>query len=221
MKTDQQIKKDIVDRLKYDSRVDASNIKVKVDAGKVTLSGNTLTYSEKIAASDIAWYVSGVTSVEDQLTVEFPSTYTVPSDSDIKSNVNQMLDWNTDIDSDSIDISVTSGLVTLEGSVPTYWQKLQAENDAGRVNGVIGVTNKIAVVPTEEISDEIIGERLMDRIEQNAPAYVDEVNAKVEDGGVTLSGSVPTFAIWDDIFTTAVNTIGVTEVEDNINISYV
>lgn len=220
MKTDELIKKDIVNRLESDSRVDASNIKVKVDGGEVTLTGDALTYSERINAGSIAWNVTGVTAVDNQITVEFPTTYTVPSDSDIKQNIKQMLDWNTDVDEEKIEVSIDSGLVTLEGSVPTYWQKLQVEIDAGRADGVIGVTNKLAVVPTEDITDEVLGERLMDRVEQNAPAYVDDVNARVKNGKVTLSGSVPTFNIWDSIYSTAVNTLGVTEVEDNISISY-
>src|SRR5688572_4594482 len=67
------------------------------------------------------------------------------SDSDIKRDVEDELRWDPDIDPTDIAVSVNSGVVSLAGFVRSYMQKYQAEQDAKRVSGVIGVVNDIEV----------------------------------------------------------------------------
>lgn len=220
MRTDEMIKKQVVDRLATDSRVDASDVKVEVHDGKVELSGKVLTYSDKNLASDIAWFVNGVIGVGNSLDVELSSTIPVPTDIQIKESIENLLKWNSKVEESKVSVDVSAGIVTLEGSVPNYWQKLEAEDDASRATGVIDIVNKLAVVPTEKISDELIGERVMDRIEQAAPLRVDDVDVRVSDGAVTLNGELPSYNDWSSVYDTTKNTIGVTDVKDNIMISY-
>jgi osmotically-inducible protein OsmY len=52
--TDENIKKDVVDDLYWDNRIDASEINVTVDNGLVTLSGQVATYGERSVARDPA-----------------------------------------------------------------------------------------------------------------------------------------------------------------------
>lgn len=215
---DEQIKQKIVDRMASDSRVDASDVKVMVDNGQVTLTGTVPTFTNKSVATDISWNVMGVIKVDNLLNVKFPTAFTIPTDSQIKSSIDQLLKWNADVDQDKVSVSVDGGVVTLEGSLPSYWQKIKAEEDASRASGVIDVINKLAVVPSQKVSDEIVGERVMDRIEQSNPLYVDRVTARVNAGKVTLSGSLPSYNIWRSIYDTTQNTLGVTDIMDNINI---
>jgi osmotically-inducible protein OsmY len=220
MRTDEQIKTSIVDRLASDSRIDASSVKVVVNHGEVTLSGTVLTYFDKVNAKDITWYVSGVTKVKNDLDVSLPSTLPIHSDIQIRESVENLLRWNAQIDHEKISVKVEDGQVTLEGSLSTYWQTRLAEEEASRVSGVVNIVNKLVVVPTEKISDEIIGERLMDRIEQSSPMRVDDIGVRVRDGEVTLSGTLPSYSDWTSIYNTAVNTRGVTDVKDQLMISY-
>ena len=67
------------------------------------------------------------------------------SDSDIKRDVEDELRWDPDISSDDIAVAVKAGVVTLTGFVRSYGQKLQAETDAKRISGVVGVANDIEV----------------------------------------------------------------------------
>src|SRR6478672_9669970 len=60
-------------------------------------------------------------------------------DSDIKRDVEQELRWDADIDSSDIAVAVKGGFVR------SYAQKWQAERDAKRVAGVVGVANDIEV----------------------------------------------------------------------------
>ncbi|MGC2783294.1 MAG: BON domain-containing protein, partial [Roseiarcus sp.] len=61
------------------------------------------------------------------------------SDSDIKRDVEAELKWDPDIDATDIAVAVKGGVVTLTGFVKSYTHKWQAESDAKRVAGVMGV----------------------------------------------------------------------------------
>lgn len=220
LKTEEKIKKDVVDQLAWDSRVDANDVTVTVDDNVVTISGTVPSYSAMVTAENIAYSVIGVIDVNNQLTVEFPEIFTVPTDSEIKDSVERVLKWNTDIDTTDISVMVDNGVVTLEGSVPSFWQKITTESEAQTVSGVIDVLNKVVVVPTEKIGDEIVGERVMDRIEKNTFADVDNIDVRVENGTVTISGNVSSYAQWKSVYDTAQYTAGVRDIEDNLRIKY-
>jgi len=80
--SDEKIKKDVVDQLYWDSRVDASDIDIEVDDGKVILKGEFPDYGSKASASSDAWTIEGVTAVENDIAVDYPSSMTVPTDED-------------------------------------------------------------------------------------------------------------------------------------------
>lgn len=220
MATDEILKKRVVDQLAWDTRVDASNIQVSAENGIITLTGTVSSYYQRGISEDIAWAITGVVSVDNSLDVEFAETLSVPSDDEIQSWVEQKLRWNTNIDESAITVNVAGGLVTLEGTVPTFWQYTSAKSEADQTTGVIDVTNKLAVVPTEKVTDKVIGERVMERIEQNTLADIDDLEVKVEDGEVTLYGNIPSWTTWRAVYDAAQFTTGVTGVKDHTKISY-
>ena len=67
---DDRIHDDIVDRLSLSDEVNATDIRVEVEAGSVTLSGNIENRHMKQTAGDIAEAVPGVSSVHNRLHVE-------------------------------------------------------------------------------------------------------------------------------------------------------
>ena len=69
------------------------------------------------------------------------------SDSDIKQDVEAELRWDADINATDIAVTVKNGVVMLTGFVRSYRQKRQAERDAKRVAGVVGVANDIEEEP--------------------------------------------------------------------------
>jgi hyperosmotically inducible protein len=216
-RSDEVIKTDVVDHLHWDSRVDASNIKVTVDGGRVTLSGEVPSYSARIAAVDDARSVMGVTSVHNLLKVNYPS---MPSDEELVSNITSRLFLNPYLLSYKFDVSVDRGWATLEGTVDAYWKKIEAENEASSVRGVTGVTNKIAVVTTEDEAkkpvDEAIAEDVVNAITRNYKVNIDDVDVKVEDGDVILTGAVPTWEARAAAYRSAIYTFGVTHVDNNL-----
>lgn len=213
---DEVLKKDVIDQLFWDDRVDASEINVSVENGTVTLKGTVGTYSAKGAASTDAWAIEGVSSVNNNLTVEYPETFEVPTDDEIKANVETSLSLNLSIDVSDIDVAVTAGIVTLEGSVDAYWKKVRAENIASGITGVLDIINKITIVPTENFIDKDIAQDIMDSISRNYKVNVDNVDVKVEDGNVTLSGTVDDWSAYRAAMDAAEFTAGVVDVEDNL-----
>lgn len=216
MRTDEQIKKDVVDQLYWDSRIDASNVTVTVDAGAVTLTGDVPTHRAREAATEDTWLVSGVLSVENELKLAYAETPTPPGDDEIQADVRSALRSNLDLSAYEITVSVKNGWVTLEGTLDTFWKKLEAESEALSARGAIGVTNKIAIVPGEDVSDELIAEDVMDAIDRNLHVNVDDVDVSVLNGRVTLTGAVPSASAKIGAYNAARYTAGVIDVTDNL-----
>src|SRR5258705_9171093 len=114
------------------------------------------------------------------------------SDSDIKRDVEDELRWDPDIDATDIAVSVNSGVVTLAGFVRSYMQKYQAETDAKRVAGVIGVVNDIEVrLPgVDERPDPEIARDAIAQIKSELPYSWERIRVIVNKGWLTLEGEV-------------------------------
>jgi osmotically-inducible protein OsmY len=113
-------------------------------------------------------------------------------DDDIKRDVEAELRWDPDIDATDIAVAVKDGVVTLSGFVRSYAQKWQAEGDAKRVSGVLGVANDLEVrlpvihqKPDPELAREIVQE-----LRHELPYSYNLVRVIVADGWVTLEGDV-------------------------------
>lgn len=218
MKTDEQIKVDIGNHLKWDARIDASDIRVTVDDGTVKLKGHVPSTTARAAASEDAHKVGGVLSVDNNLDVQFPESKTVPSDEDIQFNVKTNFSCDSDLNSYKIDVSVEDGWVTLEGTVDALWEKAMAKNEAMDVHGVIGVTNTLAVVPTEDYRDEDIAEDIVNALERNVHVTASDIDVKVENGEVTLKGTVDTLQERNHAFDAVRHTDGVVSVDNEIRV---
>lgn len=216
MRNDEDVKIDVVEQLKWDARIDASDVSIKVNNGKVELEGHVPTMTAKSAAFDDAYLVDGVLSVENKLDVEIPSVKKAPTDSVIKDNVVTVLSINSDFESYKIDVTVDKGWVTLEGTVNAYWEKVSAENEVLDINGVLGVSNNLGVVPTESYLDENIAEDIISALERNVHVDADDIDVKVEDGTVTLDGTVKTYTAKNAAFDSALYTPGVITVNNRI-----
>lgn len=213
---DETIKKEIVDQLYWDNRVDADDVTVNVENGKVTLSGTVPTHGARSSAVTDTWMIDGVTSVDDQIDVELAPSVEIPSDAEIEENIQNILSWNTDIDIMDIDVSVEGGVVTMEGTVDEYWKKWKAVELASDVSGVIDVLDEMTVVPTGSFIDKDIAETIRDAFDRNLYIDADDITVEVEHGKVTLTGVVPTNFVRSKAGDIASYTAGVVEVHNNL-----
>jgi osmotically-inducible protein OsmY len=215
--TDQEIKKDVVDQLYWDYKVDASDVQVEVSDGKVTLTGTVPSYTARNAVAADVWEIAGVKRMTNLLTVRLPSTAIVPKDSDIKGSAENALAWSPDIvDSDAIQVSVSGGAVRLEGTVDAYWKKWKVENLVSGLRGVTGVENHLAIVPSRRSQDRDIAKRIEASLERSRYVNAEDISVKVARGKVTLTGSASSDFARLRACDAAAGIPGVTDIKDDI-----
>lgn len=190
IRTDQEIKRDLVDEPYWDYRVDASDVKAEVSDGKVTLTGTVPSYSARGAAATAAWGIDGVSEVTNLLAVRFPPTYAVPTDSEIKTSAERTVALNPDVYSADIEVTVSAGVMRLEGTVDAYWKRWKAEDLISNLSGVVDVENHLTVVPSGSFLDKDIAKDIEAALERNQYVDAEKVTVKVGDGEVTLTGTV-------------------------------
>ncbi len=149
------------------------------------------------------------------MVVKYPPSLDLPTDEELKERIESVLRWNSEVDENDISVYVIDGYVSLEGSVHTYWEKVRTEDLVAPIKGVVSVVNKLAVVPSEDISDKIIGEDIMEGLDRNVMVNVEDVNVEVENGIVTLNGQVPSPVAHKAARNTAFRTAGVKAVRDD------
>jgi len=212
----EDIKKDVVDQLYWDGRVNAADVQVEVSGDRVALTGTVPSLGARQAADEDVWSIEGVKAVDNQLNVRLPAGVSPLSDETIAANVANTLLWHPDIGSSDVTPVVNKGWVILKGSVDSYWQKILVEEIASSLSGVLGLTNELAVVPSKDVTDQSIAAAIVSALERNADVDPDRVNVTVEDGVVTLSGAVPNVMAYRAAYNAAQRTVGVVNVENKL-----
>lgn len=114
------------------------------------------------------------------------------SDSELKRDVEEELKWDPEVDPADVTIGIRSGVVSLNGFVKSYAQKLEAEDAAKRVAGVAGVANDLEVrIPNlDERPDPDIASDAVAAVRSRLPFSHDQVKVLVRDGWITLEGTL-------------------------------
>lgn len=114
------------------------------------------------------------------------------SDSELQQDVMSELEWDPRVDHADIGISVSDGVVTLNGYVKSYAEKQAAERAAQRVSGVKAIAEEIKVRHDfdAKTADHEIAKRILDIFAWNVLIPHDKIGVKVERGWVTLTGAV-------------------------------
>jgi osmotically-inducible protein OsmY len=113
-------------------------------------------------------------------------------DASIQNNVISALKWEPSVNAAGIGVSVNDGIVTLNGYVSNFTEKLAAEKVASRVLGVKGVAQelKVKLPQSFERNDADIAEAAANALEWNTLVPDDRINVEVQDGVVVLTGEV-------------------------------
>jgi len=116
----------------------------------------------------------------------------MPEESLLATDVADELRTEPAIHADRLSVAVSDGTIVLAGNVDSYREKDLAEHAALRVRGVRAVANEITVeVPaTQQRSDQEIAEAAAWTLRWNAAVPEEAVQLTVDDGWVTLYGSV-------------------------------
>lgn len=192
IKSDEKIKLDVLNELKWDTTVDETEVGVQVHQGIVTLTGNIASYAKKMAARGAAHRVHGVLDVVDNMQVKIPSRWE-RTDEDIARAVRDALRWDVLVPDEAITSTVSGGVVTLQGAVEQRAQRADAERAVEHLTGVRNVVNRITVTAMP-LDPSDLKHKIEEALERQAEREARRVNVSVEGGSVTLTGSVRSWA---------------------------
>ena len=139
------------------------------------------------------------------------------NDQELVANVIDELFWDPKVDSEAIAVTADAGVVTLRGTVGSFRAKREARKAAERVWGVVSVTNDIGVElmgdqrrENADLRGDVLQALMLDSL---VPTTVD---ASVDYGIVTLSGTVDWQYQRDEAGVVAGNLLGVVGIENEI-----
>jgi len=211
-KTDNQLKEDIEQDLRWDPKVNAAQIGVSVDKGVVSLLGAVDTYAEKWAAEDATKRVCGVRTVAQDLTVKILADH-VRTDSDIAAATQSALKWDVFVPK-AITARVHEGSITLEGQVTWNYQRDAAERAVRYLAGVVSVFNAITLKPQTSASQ--VKEKVVAALQRHAKADAKSIHVEASGSKVTLTGHASSWQAIEDAADAAWAAPGVTEVDDQL-----
>lgn len=114
------------------------------------------------------------------------------TDSQIQTDVRQALSWDPSVTHELVGVTASNGVVTLSGSVPSYFEKTEAETVAQRIGGVKAVIQKIEVkLGKSYIKDDLdIANAILTQFKWNFNVPSEKIKVGVENGWVDLKGEV-------------------------------
>jgi osmotically-inducible protein OsmY len=142
-------------------------------------------------------------------------------DNELTADVSDELFWDPKVDSAAIGVSADGGTITLRGTVGSLREKREAKKAAQRVFGVTSVDNQLKVRLMDDdrradadLRGDVLQALMLDSL---IPATVD---AKVDDGFVTLTGTADYQYQRDEAEFVASNIVGALDVLDEIELTY-
>jgi len=212
MKTDEQLKKDVEQELRWDPSVHAEQIGVSAKNGVVELDGHVNTFYEKWAAERDALRVGSVSSVASEIKVDVSNPRT---DEAIAKAAMDHLEWNY-LAPKGVKAQVTDGWVTLKGTAEWQYQREEAERTVRPLLGVKGVFDEIVLKPT--VSASGVKAKIEEALKRNAQIDANSISVQASGSTVTLSGTVQSWSEREEAQRTAFWAPGVTKVNNNIRI---
>jgi osmotically-inducible protein OsmY len=215
MKSDAQIQKDVMEQLKWEPFLDASEIGVAVKNGIVTLSGIVDSFSQKMAAERAAKWVKGVRAIAEDIQIGV-SPVTQKTDTEIAEAVLNALKWNSAVQEEKVKIKVENGNVKLEGEVVWEYQRSNAKLALENLSGVKSVLNQITLKPQIIATD--IQQKIISAFHRHATMDAKQITTEVLGSKIYLYGKVRSLAEKEDAEYAVWSAPGVTYVENNLEI---
>jgi len=131
--------------LNWNFWVPHDRVKVMVQDGRVTLSGDVDSYYQKVAAEEAVRHLKGVLGVTNSITIK-PPVPTVQA-LEVKNKIQDALKRNARLlrDAEKIQVEISGSKVILRGSVGSWADRDEAAYAAWSAPGVTEVENKIVV----------------------------------------------------------------------------
>lgn len=216
MKTDQQLKSDVISELAWDPAVNATAVGVMVKEGVVTVTGHLDSFAKKHAIEKAVRRVAGVRGIALELDVKL-TPESRRSDSEIAKAALHALRWHSWVPNERLQVEVEDGWVTLKGEVDWHYQLTSAEQCIRPLLGVRGLTNQITVKP--RVNEMDVSTEIANALARHAQREARKIEVIVDGGTVTLEGQVDSLSEHDAAVGAAAATRGVARVVDHLAVS--
>ena len=138
---DDEIAKQALHMLNWHVLVPSDAVQVKVEHGRLTLSGNVEWHYQRNAAADAVKNLFGVSGVTNSIRVVPPKS----AASDVKMMIESALKRTAEVEANAIQVTVADGTVTLEGKVKDWAERMAVERAAWSAPGVYDVEDLMTI----------------------------------------------------------------------------
>lgn len=215
MRTDLEIQADVMNELKWQPFLTASNIGVAVKNGVVTLSGTVDNYSQKKLAEDAAKKVLGVRAIAEDIQIGV-TPFEKKTDAEIAQSVVTAIEWHSAVPENKVKAKVEDGIVTLEGEVNWQYQRESAKKAVSNLVGVRNVVNLVTVKPNVVAND--VQAKITAALHRAATVDAEKIRVEVDGNKVALRGVVRSYAEKEDAENAAWCAPGVSQVQSFLTV---
>ena len=217
MKNNKELKRDVLESIKWEPQLSDAKIEVTAKDGVVTLNGTVDSYAKKVGVEASAITVSGVIKVVDNVVVktDIPETF---GDNEIAMEALNSLEKSWVIPKGRVKVKVEDGWITLSGELAWNYERVAARTLLIHHLGVRGVTNDIKIVPP---SKDIVEKKDIERaLERNWSIHNKDIHVTVSSGRVTLTGLVNSIYQKEEAERLVWNTPGVWNLVNELEVEY-
>jgi osmotically-inducible protein OsmY len=214
MKTNAEVKNKVLEELRWTPSLQAAEIGVAVQDGIVTLRGHVGNYAMKKAAERAARSVTGVRAVVQKM--EVTPADGQRADADLAAAIRHVLEWNSELPRQGVQVQVQQGLVRLSGEVDWPYQKAAAEDAVQPLLGVTGILNGITLKGTAGAAD--LRAQVNQALRRNALLHAAGLFVGAQAQKITLRGKVHAWAEREAAEQVAWSAPGVLEVDNKIEV---